>query len=377
LVLGRAFECRDRKTNGIVGENRKQSQNQGIEIPESGGIENRALFIIAVSVKIPEMKTPEEIAQLLFRHVCRELTPEEKQQLAEWRGASPENEQVFRDATDREYVRREIDFIHRSKDRVYQHITKQYPFTDTIPKTSHPGIYRLLRIAAMVVVSLGVTFFLFSIDFGGPEDSSGNGIKYQAALTKPNGITIAVGEMKRGYADGKAAARREREVSKGLFLMGKTDPHAPAGHYYTMHTEKAEQYGLQLPGGARFWLNEKSTVKYPANYSADSGKISIEGEAYVELAENKNAHSPFLISLQNMRLELGRGLFNVRAYPGDSVIITAIDGVLTLDTGSIRSAPAVVLHPSEQAQIIHGQLNVLKNIDILKTIGWRNRAGKQ
>jgi len=36
-----------------------------------------------------------------------------------------------------------------------------------------------------------------------------------------------------------------------------------------------------------------------------------------------------------------------------------------------------VLHPSEQAQIIRGQLNILKKIDILKPIAWRHHPGTQ
>ena len=322
------------------------------------------------------MKTPDEIAQLLFRYSCQELSPEEELELAEWRSASAENEQVFQKVNDPEYIRTELRFIYENKDRIYNNIMAQYPFTDTVQKTGGPRIYRLLRFAAAVVITLGVTIYVLSIDIGGPADNSGNGINYHAALTKPDGITIAVGDMKRGYADGKAASRREREISKGMFLMAKTDPKAPANHYYTLHTEKAEQYGLQFPGGARLWLNEKSAVKYPANYSADSGKISVEGEVYVELAENKNAHAPFFISLQNMRLEVTRSLFNVRAYPGDSVIITVIDGALKLDTGSVRSAAAVVLHPSEQALIIGGRLTVLNKVDILKAIAWRHHPGK-
>lgn len=324
------------------------------------------------------MKTPEEIARLLFRHSCHELSPEEELELAEWRRASAENEQVFRDANDPDYIRRELQFIYESKDRVYKNIMAQYPFTDTIKGSGRPRIYRLLRMAAAIVVSAGITLYvLVGIDIGGPADNSGNGINYHAALTKPDGITVAIDDAKRGFADGKAASRRQREISKGMFLMAKADPRSPANHYYTLHTEKAEQYGLQFPGGARLWLNEKSAVKYSANYSADSGKIFVEGEVYVDIAENKNAHAPFLISLQNMRLEASPGLFNVRAYSADSVIITAIDGELKWDTGSVQSAAAAVLHPGEQVQLIHGQLSILKKIDILKPIAWRQHAGKQ
>ena len=319
------------------------------------------------------MKTPDEIAQLLFRHSCQELSPEEELELAEWRRASAENEQVFQKVNDPEYIRTELRFIYENKDRIYNNIMAQYPFTDTAHKTGGPRIYRLLRMAAAVVITLGVTIYVLSIDIDGTDESSGNGIGYHAQLTKPNGITVAVGDMKRGYADGKAKALHDKAVSKGLFLMAKNDPQARADHYNTLYTEKGEQYGIQLPDSTRIWLNEKSSVKYPANYSADSGRISVAGEVYVEAAENK----PFLISLQNLRLAYNRGLFNIRAYSGDSVIITVIDGDVTLDTGSVHAATAVLLHPSEQAQIIHGRLTVLKNIDILKAIAWRHHAGKE
>lgn len=317
------------------------------------------------------MKTPEDIAQLLFRHVRNELGPEEESRLLDWRSLSPENEQVFRDATDPEYMRREISFIYATRDRVFKKILEQYPLMETPIKITHSRTYRMLRIAAIVIVSLGVTLYLlFGIDVGTVPVKKDQKASNQAVFINAEGISTALDDIQRGFRDGYAS-KPSSETGGIPVFYATSDPQESKGKYNTLRTLKGGRICLQLPDGTLVWLNEQSSVTYAANYTVDSERISVEGEVYVELTENKNANTPFHVSLGNIKFELTEGRFNARAYPGDSVTITAIDGNLRLDMG--QSASTLLLHPREQALIIKGKITLQQNPDILKVLAWKTK----
>jgi ferric-dicitrate binding protein FerR (iron transport regulator) len=317
------------------------------------------------------MKTPEEIAQLLFRHTSHELKPEEELELARWRAMSAENEQVFRDANDPEYIRREMQFIHETRDRVYKKIM-EYPLAEAVRKVLPPRIYKIMRVAAVLVFSLGSLYIVLTTNIGGSPSGLHPSGNYHAEIINPEGIASAVDDVKRGYADGYAAARRRRSKNKEPFFTASNDPEAAAGQYNTFRTPEGAQYGLLLPDSTRIWLNGGTSVKYPARFSPGSG-VTITGEVYIELKAGRDARTPFHVSAGNTRLTATQGRFNLKAT-ADSVIVTAIDGDLLLDTAS--AAPPVLLHSREQAQLTAGQLHTLKDIDTSKILAWKNDAGK-
>ena len=62
---------------------------------------------------------------------------------------------------------------------------------------------------------------------------------------------------------------------------------------YKLVTSKGEKSYLQLPDGTRVWLNSCTTLEYAENYGHSNRSIYLDGEAYFEVAKNKDL--PFVV----------------------------------------------------------------------------------
>jgi ferric-dicitrate binding protein FerR (iron transport regulator) len=95
-------------------------------------------------------------------------------------------------------------------------------------------------------------------------------------------------------------------------------------------------------------LNAKSTLFYPASFAADSREVKLTGEAFFNVAKEKER--PFIIKTEHANLKVLGTKFNVRAYPDDATMETSlIEG--SLEVRENESNHPIILHPSEKAVI--------------------------
>lgn len=156
------------------------------------------------------------------------------------------------------------------------------------------------------------------------------------------------------------------------------------GHFYTVHqtqqtliensnylvqTGKGQRANITLPDGTVVWLNSYTQLHYNANYGMTQRVVSLTGEAYFEVAKDKE--KPFIVETKGMNVEALGTTFNVKAYQEDSRIIA------TLFSGSVRvsaNGGNVILSPDENATFERssGKLAVhkLENSSYAKM--WRN-----
>jgi transmembrane sensor len=101
-------------------------------------------------------------------------------------------------------------------------------------------------------------------------------------------------------------------------------------------------YQVTLSDGSKVWMNSKSHLFFPTNFNADNREISIDGEAYIEVAQD--AARPFIVKLPNAVVHVLGTAFNINTYdPG----VTKV----ALVNGSIQFAGAetnLVVKPGEQ-----------------------------
>lgn len=115
---------------------------------------------------------------------------------------------------------------------------------------------------------------------------------------------------------------------------------------YQLVTYKGEKSYLQLPDGTKVWLNSCTTLKYAQDYGRSNRDIFLNGEAYFEVAKNKNL--PFVVKTNGISVEALGTVFNVCAYGEDTYLMT------TLFSGKVAVRPAsasqqVLLEPNQVA----------------------------
>ena len=90
----------------------------------------------------------------------------------------------------------------------------------------------------------------------------------------------------------------------------------------TLYVPAGQRAQLTLHDGTQVWLNAQSTLTYPARFSRKRREVSVVGEAYFEVAENRK--KPFIVTTQQLTMEVLGTEFNVYSYPESGYTRTSL-----------------------------------------------------
>ena len=86
---------------------------------------------------------------------------------------------------------------------------------------------------------------------------------------------------------------------------------------------------FELGDGTKVWLNHGSKLKYPFTFNGKNRKVFLTGEAYFEVAHNKEI--PFIVGTNSVEVKATGTTFNVSAYPDDDMVeTTLVEGKVVL-----------------------------------------------
>lgn len=106
-----------------------------------------------------------------------------------------------------------------------------------------------------------------------------------------------------------------------------------------------------LADGTHVYVNSNSKIKYDGAYNKKNRIVSLQGEAYFEVAKDKN--KPFIVEANGMTIEALGTSFNVKAYENDEqVSVVLIEGKVRV----MRNKMDEVLKPNQRLTY-----NVTKN----------------
>jgi transmembrane sensor len=134
-------------------------------------------------------------------------------------------------------------------------------------------------------------------------------------------------------------------------------------------TLRAQECGVKLPDGTIAWLNNGSTLRYPATFIHKDSAVTLSGEAYFEV--DKNRSTPFrVITLQNTQVIANGTKFNIKAYDDDSTVhTTLIEGSVWVRAGN----DSTILKKGQQVITNKGVLMPPGNLaDTTGVLAWKN-----
>lgn len=88
--------------------------------------------------------------------------------------------------------------------------------------------------------------------------------------------------------------------------------------------QPGERKVLIFQDGTKVYLNAGAVITFPRTWRLDRRRVSLEGEAYFEVAHNRKR--PFTVDVFNTKVKVYGTSFNVNAYPEDSTISVALIG---------------------------------------------------
>lgn len=130
---------------------------------------------------------------------------------------------------------------------------------------------------------------------------------------------------------------------------------------YTVSVPAGQRTQLTLPDGTVVWLNARTTLSYPTHFNRQRRTVSLQGEAYFEVA--KDVKKPFVVQTQQYNIEVLGTKFDVEAYPDSKSFET------TLMEGSVKVSStqnpgqSFMLKPHEKVYLKDGRLTATQVSD--------------
>jgi transmembrane sensor len=357
---------------------------------------------------LPHMEDADYFAALLLKQLRQEITEAELQALERWKASHPSYARVCEQVNNEEQLLADLLALKQvDMEGWWQRISEQI---ETVKRPV--PLYRrwyTYAAAALLLLVAGTAIWRY----GKPQKPQDQITEKQkpaaidvlpggskATLTLSNGAVIDLGNA----TNGKLAQEGNVNVVK---IQDGELKYEYAGNikeegelWNTLSTPRGGQYNLLLPDGSKVWLNAASSIKYPAHFSDKERRVSITGEVYFEVADqrgvtkgaqNKNKGKlPFIVTVQSpagkalAAVEVLGTRFNIMAYDDEAAIKT------TLLNGKVKvSVPASVtgearnyklLTPGQQAQIpqqaagVAGSdlIRVINMGEVEDVVGWKN-----
>lgn len=194
-------------------------------------------------------------------------------------------------------------------------------------------------------------------------------------LTLSNGKQIVLSAI-----SGKDTIAKEGDEQEVTIKMGANgvityiiNPNADASKddpdsFNTLSTPTGGQYNIVLADGTKVYLNTVSSIKYPTQFNGDQRVVELEGEAYFEVAKNKN--KPFIVKSSNQSIEVLGTHFNVHAYNNESVLkTTLLEGSVAVSYKNQKS----ILKPGQQSSVSDNFAKIkIREVDTEAAIAWKN-----
>jgi len=223
--------------------------------------------------------------------------------------------------------------------------------------------YKVASIAAVIAVVFGLWLYKSEMVINrNAEIVYQNDVlpgKNMATLTLSNGKTIQLSDAKDGVViEASSLKYNDGSVVDSVGIKAST--------LLTTTTPRGGTYQIVLPDGSHVWMNADSKMIFPAKFSGQTREVSLDGEAYFEVAKDK-AH-PFIVKSRTQRIEVLGTHFNVNSYTDEKGIkTTLLEGSVKV---SLPDGKEALLKPGEQA-LNTGEIRVEK-VDAEEAVAWKN-----
>lgn len=140
-----------------------------------------------------------------------------------------------------------------------------------------------------------------------------------------------------------------------FFYIQKESSSSDLGDVHVVNMTKTIQK-VVLSDGSIVWLNPKSKVIYPQNFTSSLRKIQMQGEAFFEV--KPDSRRPFIIFSGNVITRVWGTSFRIRAYENIPVEVSVLTGKVSVQLQTKEDSELILL-PQQTA-------TYLKANDLLK-----------
>lgn len=266
-----------------------------------------------------------KIAKVLASLFTHSATPDEEKAYRVWLDESPEHRKMAERILNQEtYEKNNLLLRDFPSQQAWEKI---YPLLGEEKPARRFSWGRSLKYAALILLLLLPASYLIynwvgeePIDVIAPGVSGG-----EVILSNGNTLRIPDGALPEGAT--------EIFIIDPKGINYHTPDNKPQVKEFknTLRTLQGMECSITLSDGTKVHLNAESQLTYPVCFSSKERIVQIEGEAYFDVAPDKE--HPFIVQMPHGSVRVTGTSFNVRAYPDEKTeCITLISGSVTISS---------------------------------------------
>lgn len=146
-------------------------------------------------------------------------------------------------------------------------------------------------------------------------------------------------------------------------------------------TDTMQKFVVEVPSGAKskvtfpdgsvVWLNSESKIEYDSDFAKSSRNVSLYGEGYFEVSENKSL--PFVVKTEKLFVKVLGTKFNLKSYQEDQDIKVILKEGAVKVGQLVDDADLVTLKPDQQLTYQKsGAIIQIDSVDASHIDAWRD-----
>lgn len=300
------------------------------------------------------------IRRLIQLDLVGGLSPEEKGKLEDWINESEEHRLLFCKIKKQLSINEIRNYLQTDVEDAWKKVREKTFGAPPVRPRIRP---KWLKYAAVVLpVLLSITLWYTwkeemknkqaTVARLNPVLTLDNGEKYQ--LDPEEQTEIYVNEEVKAYQAGGG-------------LIYDTTARQEENKYNRIEVPRGSEYWIVLPDGTRVWLNAATELKYPVAFHAKERRVYLKGEAYFEVAPDKNR--PFYVETEEVKIRVLGTVFDVNTHYTRGVRTVLVEGAVALEWGDQKE---IRMKPGELADFDRTTTEVtLKEVDVTSYISWK------
>jgi transmembrane sensor len=307
----------------------------------------------------------ERVGYLIASFIKGTLSPLERKELDAWILASDKNEQLFDELTKEENIEKTMEwYAGINEEKAYQRIKKRIGFK---PQKRKVVSVSFISVAASVLLIVGIAaFFLWQKNQEAGKDAHPVALSQdlppgsnKAILTLTDGRKIILDSTAP-----KTISEGRIKIDAGVISYDTLVASPPKENLLTV--PRGGQFMVVLADGTKVWLNAESSLKYVTSFVGNERRVVLTGEAYFEVAKNKE--KPFIVESSGNTIKVLGTKFNVNSYKNEDVFTaTLVEGSVQITKGTVSK----ILKPGQQASITENKIEVAET-DVSENTAWKN-----
>ena len=195
--------------------------------------------------------------------------------------------------------------------------------------------YTIISVAASLLIFIGIATMYYmnsgvpeqEIMFIKPEYKKVRNVQ----LILADGIELNINEAEKSFTEKDGTQISNNSNRTLIYNKANTNNILKKEIYNQIIIPRGKRHNIVLADGPKVWINSESSLRFPTQFINNKRIVFLEGEAYFDVAPNKN--KPFIVKTASININVTGTSFNVKAYDNDNLCETTLEKGLVEITG--------------------------------------------